>query len=138
MITLQTDGAPVSARCPSRDRKDGLCLGFRGRWGRRRCRNRLDAVSGRRSIILISMLYQPQASSLRRSGQADMLVYQDNANVFSLGEAVEGGFDGCGLRLAVDHEEVLLSLGAGGDVLLNRCEKRTATATRIVGMEVSD
>ena len=54
---------------------------------------------------------------LKALGQTDVLVYQDNANVFSLREVVEGGLDGCSLRLAINHEEVLLCVGAGGDVL---------------------
>jgi hypothetical protein len=53
-----------------------------------------------------------------------MLVDQDDANVFSLGEAVKRGLDGRGLRLVVDDEEVLLCLGAGGDVLLQTGVRR--------------
>lgn len=47
-----------------------------------------------------------------------MLVDQDDANVLSLlGEAVEGRLDSGVVRLGVNNEEVLLRIGASGDML---------------------
>lgn len=57
------------------------------------------------------------STTISSSGQTNMLVDQDDANVFSLGKALKGRFDGCGLCLAVDDKEVFLRIGAGGDVL---------------------
>jgi hypothetical protein len=42
----------------------------------------------------------------------DVLVYQNNADVFPLRELVKGGLDGGCLGLVVDDEEVLLGIGA--------------------------
>lgn len=46
----------------------------------------------------------------------NMLVDQDDANVFSLGKALKGRFDGCRLCFVVDDKEVFLRIGAGSDV----------------------
>lgn len=47
-----------------------------------------------------------------------MLIDQDDPDVFSFfGEFLECRFDGSGVGLAVDNEEVLLRIGASGDVL---------------------
>ena len=47
-----------------------------------------------------------------------MLVDEDDADILALlGEALEGILNGRRLRLAVHHEEVLLRVGARGDVL---------------------
>lgn len=49
-----------------------------------------------------------------------MLVDKHNANVLSLiGEPVEGSLNGSGVCLVVDNEEVLLRIGARGDVLVS-------------------
>lgn len=48
----------------------------------------------------------------------DVLVNQQDRNVLALaGEAVEGCFDGGVFGLGVDHQEVLLRVGRGRDVL---------------------
>jgi hypothetical protein len=48
----------------------------------------------------------------------DVLVDEQNGNVLALaGELVEGGLDGCVVRLCVNDEEVLLAVGRLCDVL---------------------
>jgi hypothetical protein len=42
----------------------------------------------------------------------NMLIYQDNTNIFSFGEVVKRGLDRGRLGLVVDDEKVLLSIGA--------------------------
>lgn len=50
-----------------------------------------------------------------------MLVNENNANIFSvLSESIECGFDGSCVRLSVDNEEVLLSIGTCSHMLLYR------------------
>lgn len=49
--------------------------------------------------------------------ETDMLIDQDDSNVFPLCKALKCSFDGRSLRLVVDNEKVLLCFGAGGDVL---------------------
>lgn len=52
-----------------------------------------------------------------------MLVDQDDANVLSLlGEAVEGRLDSGVVRLGVNNEEVLLRIGASGDMLRTKLD----------------
>lgn len=51
LFILQTTGAPSSRRCPSQDRRGGLCSVFQGWLGRRRCRCRCGGVCGRRSGV---------------------------------------------------------------------------------------
>lgn len=54
-----------------------------------------------------------------------MLVDKHDANVFSLiGEPVEGCLDGSGVCFVVDNEEVLLRVGARGDVLVAYVNKK--------------
>lgn len=48
----------------------------------------------------------------------DMLVDENNANIFPLlGEAIECRFDGGGLSLAVDDQEVLLGIRTSRNML---------------------
>lgn len=57
--------------------------------------------------------------SLDDSNCTDMLVDENDSNVFPLlSEPVEGSLDDIRFRLAVNHQEVLLRIGARRDVLL--------------------
>lgn len=49
--------------------------------------------------------------------ETDMLVDQDDPNIFAVCEALKRRFDGCSFRLVIDDEKVLLRFGAGSDML---------------------
>lgn len=49
--------------------------------------------------------------------ETDMLVDQDDSNVFPGCKALKRRFDGCSFCLVVDDEKVLLRFGAGSDML---------------------
>lgn len=139
--TLQIASSLSSAHCPSRDHMDGLLTGSPTVPETQPYKRLLDAVCARLSICSSRQISpapaQPYLSSIlgRRDGQdvwssADwrksyMLVYEQNGDVFTiLREALKGFFDGSVFGLLVDHEEVLLGVRRGGDVLLEVSQSR--------------
>lgn len=56
-------------------------------------------------------------ATISPSEQTNMLVNQDNADVFPLRKALKGRFDCRSFGLAVDNEEVFLRFGTGSNVL---------------------
>ena len=106
-LTPRIDDVRVAIRCPSLDRRDGLCWEFQVGRGRQRYTNRCDVVFCRQSEVISETIYNLDCAA------TDVLVDQDDANVFPLfGEAIECRLNGGSLRLAVYYEEVLLSFGA--------------------------